>query len=109
MSWCLTSGMKMRWRSASAGWTCSTRILDEELALDTDGLANVRAIRGDTMSTWEKALQRRWRAAGRVFGADQGETAAAGAEATSVVGFASEAAHGQLADPAADVGGAAAQ
>jgi len=40
--------------SAPEGWTYSTRILDEELALDTDGAATVLAIRGDTISTWEK-------------------------------------------------------
>ncbi|MBT6178010.1 MAG: hypothetical protein HOI23_12245 [Deltaproteobacteria bacterium] len=43
--------------TAPTGWTYSTRILDEELALDADnydGVVTVLAIRGDVNSTWEK-------------------------------------------------------
>ena len=39
------------------GWTYSTRILDEDLALDSDnsdGVVTVLAIRGEINSTWEK-------------------------------------------------------
>ena len=39
------------------GWTYSTRILEEELTLDTidsGGVATVLAVRGDINSTWEK-------------------------------------------------------
>lgn len=43
--------------TAPAGWTYSTRILDAELALDSDnseGVVTVLAIRGSINSTWEK-------------------------------------------------------
>ena len=43
--------------TAPTGWTYSTRILDEELALDSnnsDGVVTVLAIRGAVNSTWEK-------------------------------------------------------
>ena len=39
------------------GWTYSTRILEEELALDSDrsdGIDTVLAVRGCMNSTWEK-------------------------------------------------------
>lgn len=43
--------------TAPTGWTYSTRVLDEELALDSnnsDGVVTVLAIRGAVNSTWEK-------------------------------------------------------
>ena len=39
------------------GWTYSTRVLDEDLELDSnnsDGMVTVLAIRGPIHSTWEK-------------------------------------------------------
>jgi hypothetical protein len=47
----------MAYLTPPEGWTYSTRILDEELALDSDnsdGVVSVLAIRGDLNSTWEK-------------------------------------------------------
>ena len=40
--------------SGPEGWTYTTRVLDDELALDTPDIATVLAIRGETTSTWEK-------------------------------------------------------
>ena len=43
--------------TAPEGWAYSTRILDEDLELDSDnsnGVVTVLAIRGDINSTWEK-------------------------------------------------------
>lgn len=37
-----------------AGWTYSTRILDEDLMMDPGGVATVLALRGETDSTWEQ-------------------------------------------------------
>ena len=39
--------------SGPEGWVYSSRILDEELLLDTPEIATVLAIRGQTVSTWE--------------------------------------------------------
>ncbi len=36
------------------GWTYSTRILNEELALDTPEVATVLAMRGELVTTWEE-------------------------------------------------------
>ena len=47
----------MAYLTAPEGWTYSTRILDEELALDSDnsdGVVSVLAIRDGVNSTWEK-------------------------------------------------------
>ena len=40
--------------SSPTGWTYSTRVLDEELLLDTPDIATVLAIRDGTTSTWER-------------------------------------------------------
>lgn len=40
--------------SAPEGWTYSTRILEEELALDSQGVVTVLAIRAENDSTWER-------------------------------------------------------
>ena len=40
--------------SGPEGWSYSTRILEEELALDTPDIATVLAIRGEVTSTWQK-------------------------------------------------------
>ena len=37
-----------------AGWTYSTRIVDEELVMESEGVATVLAIRRDTSSVWEQ-------------------------------------------------------
>ena len=36
------------------GWAYSTRILDDELVLDSEGVATVLSIRGDAASVWEQ-------------------------------------------------------
>ena len=40
--------------SPPVGWTYTSRILEEELSLDTSDVATVLAIRGELTSTWEK-------------------------------------------------------
>ena len=40
--------------SSPEGWTYSTRILDEDLVLDSEGVVTVLAFRGAVNSTWEK-------------------------------------------------------
>ena len=35
------------------GWTYTSRVVDEELVLDSDGVVTVLAIRGELTSTWE--------------------------------------------------------
>ena len=39
--------------SGPSGWVYSTRMLDEDLVLDTPEIATVLAIRGDSTSTWQ--------------------------------------------------------
>ena len=37
-----------------AGWTYSTRILDEDLVMESSGVVSILAIRAETASTWEQ-------------------------------------------------------